>query len=71
MANFYAHQQIVEKRITSVNQIFEKIDMVTAEDVQRVAKKYFNVKNVCLMIKGPLGHFNKNSIQKLINKYLD
>ena len=68
LASFYAHQQIVEKRITSVNQIFKKIDMVTVEDIQKVAQKYFNSKYLSLLIKGPIDISFKNMSKKILSR---
>lgn len=65
VANLYSTQQITEKRIMTPEEISEKIDKVTAEDIQRVAKKYFTTKNLCLTIKGPLEESALERIEKL------
>jgi len=65
IANFYSSQQITEKQIMTPEEISERIDKVTAEDIQIVAKKYFVLDNICLTIKGPLDENNAEKIEKL------
>lgn len=65
VANLYSTQQITEKRIMTPEEISEKIDKVTDEDIQRVARKYFTTKNLCLTIKGPLDESDLERIEKL------
>ncbi len=43
-----------------------RIDKVTAEDIQRVAKKYFTTKNLCLTVKGHLNQKDKDHIENLL-----
>lgn len=66
VANLYSTQQITERRIMTPEEISEKIDKVTAEDIQRVARKYFTTKNLCLTIKGPLDENKVEDIEKLL-----
>lgn len=66
MANFYASQQITEKRILTPEEISNRIDEVTAEDVQKVAMKYFNIANLRLTISGSLTEKDKISIENLL-----
>jgi len=54
IAWLYSSQQITEKRILTPDEIIEKINEVRAEDIQRVASKYFTTQNLRLTIKGPL-----------------
>ena len=54
IGNYFASAQLLEKEIMSINEISEKIDAVTAEDIQRAAKQYFKLENLCLMLMGPL-----------------
>lgn len=65
IANLYSSQQITEKQIMTPKEISERIDKVTAEDVQRVARKYFITENLCLTIKGPLDESKVADIEKL------
>lgn len=62
IANIYSAQQITEKRIMTPEEISKRIDEVTAEDIQRVAKKYLTTKNLYLTIKG---HLNKSDAEKI------
>jgi predicted Zn-dependent peptidase len=52
LANFYATQELLEKRILSMKDLLDKIDAVTTEDIQRVAKKYFTLSNLSFIIRG-------------------
>jgi len=66
LANFYASQQLTEKRILTPEEISKRIDNVTAEDIKRVAKKYFNLDNLWLTVCGPLKEEEKISIEKIL-----
>lgn len=66
IANLYSAQQITEKQIMTPDEISKSIDTVTAEDIRRVAKKYFTIKNLCLAIKGPLEKNDEEKIENLI-----
>ena len=52
LAHFYATQELLEKKTRSINDVLHKIDAVTPEDVQRVAKKYFTLNNLSFIISG-------------------
>jgi len=64
MANWYASQWITEKKIMTIEETLEKIDGVTVEDIQRVARQYFINKNLYLTIRGPI---EENSIERIEN----
>jgi len=66
IANFYSSQQITEKQIMTPEEIAEKIDKVTAQDIQIVARRYFTKENLCLTIKGPLNESKAEKIEKLL-----
>ena len=66
IANLYSAQQITEKQIMTPKEIAARIDKVTAEDIKRVAIKYFTTKNLALTIKGPLGKSDGEQIESLI-----
>lgn len=70
LANHYASSQLLEKRIMTINELSEKIDRVTADDIQRVAKQYLNLENLCLMIRGPLDKKYKKSIESICKEVL-
>ncbi len=68
LANFYASQQFIEKRILSSDQISAKIDKVTSNDVQKAARKYLIGKNLSLLIKGPVGSTFANAFERILSK---
>jgi len=63
-AHFYARQELIAKEKMSLNQIAEKIDSVTLEDVNQVAQKFLVDKNLYTSIIGP---YTKEEIQKILN----
>ncbi len=70
IANWYASTQLLEKRIMPIEEIFKKIDEVKAEDIQKAARKYFVLKNLCLMIRGTLDKKYKKSIESICKETL-
>lgn len=64
MANWYAMQQITEKKIMTIKEILEKIDGVTAGNIKRVARRYFINKNLYLVMRGPI---EKNNVRRIEN----
>jgi len=52
LASFYAAQELLEKRILSMKDLLHEIDTVTAEDIQRAARKYFILSNLSFIIRG-------------------
>lgn len=66
IAYLYLSQQITEKQIMTPEEISERIDEVTAGDIQRVARKYFTPKNLCLTIKGVLDKKEVTQIENLM-----
>ena len=52
VAGFYAQQELLEKRIDNPEGVIKKIDAVTVEQIQNVAKKYFVEKSLNLAIIG-------------------
>ena len=63
-AGFYARQEILENRILTLDEIFAKIEAVTANDIQRVAKDIFRPKKLNLALIGPFK--DKKRFQKLL-----
>ena len=63
-ANFYAGQEIMEKEILSPDEIFKRIDKVSANDILKVAKDVFQLKNLNLAMIGPFK--NKERFQRLL-----
>lgn len=66
VASLYSSQQITEKQIMTPEEISKRIDEVTAEDIQRVARKYFIPKNLSLTIKGALDKEEVIQIENLM-----
>lgn len=52
---YYATQQMLEKDIDNPDKVLKKIDLVTAEDVMRVAKKYLTDKTLNFAVIGNFG----------------
>jgi predicted Zn-dependent peptidase len=63
-ANFYAGQEIMEKEILSLDEIFKRIDKVSANDILKVAKDIFRPKNLNLAMIGPFK--DKERFQKIL-----
>jgi len=69
MASHYAAQYITEGRILTPDQTARNIDKVTAENIQRVAKKYLTKKNLRLMVRGPSVKKFTRSFEKLLDDF--
>lgn len=54
MADYLATTELLENRIITTEELGQLIDNVEAEEIQRVAKKYFTRKNLCITIVGPI-----------------
>ncbi|MDP8978994.1 MAG: insulinase family protein [Acidobacteriota bacterium] len=52
-----ARQELYFKRFFTLDEMIERIEQVTAEDVRRVAQEFFNPKNITLAMLGNLGKF--------------
>jgi predicted Zn-dependent peptidase len=52
-----ARQELYFKRFFTLDEMIERIEEVTAEEVQRVAQEFFNPKNITLAMLGNLGNF--------------
>lgn len=52
-ASLYASQELSEKKILTLKEIFAKIDKVSASDILRTAKGIFQPKNINLVALGP------------------
>lgn len=62
VASFYTSQELLKKKIETPEEVLAKIDKVTAEDIQRVAKDIFKTQKLNLAIIGPFkgeGKFSK------------
>ncbi len=65
LSNWYALQQITENRVMTIEEFEKRLDNVTAEDIIRVARKYFFAKNMYVQINGPMVK-NVQSTEKLL-----
>jgi len=63
-AEFYAFQELLENRILTLDEKFAKIEAVTANDIQRVAKDIFRPEKLNLALIGPFK--DKKRFQKLL-----
>lgn len=64
VAVLYAMQEILEGKIETPEQILEKIEKVTLDDIKRVTKKYVDTKNLSLAV---IGNFDdKSKFEKLL-----
>ncbi|MCL5432296.1 MAG: insulinase family protein [Patescibacteria group bacterium] len=62
VASFYTSQEVLLNKIETPEEILEKVNKVTAADIQRVARDIFQNKNLNLAIIGPFkneGEFDK------------
>lgn len=63
-ASFHAGQELLFGEILSPEKIFKKIDAVTTEDVQKIAKDIFRPEKLNLALIGPFK--DKNRFEKLL-----
>lgn len=63
-ASFCAGQELLEKRILTPNEIFAKIDKITANDILKVAEAIFKPEKLNLALIGPFK--DKIKFQKLL-----
>jgi predicted Zn-dependent peptidase len=63
-AFFYASQEMLEKKLMEPEEIFKRIDKVSANDILRVAKDIFQPKKLNLAVIGPFE--DKERFKKLL-----
>ena len=64
VAGYYAHQELLEKKILNPDEVIAKINVITKNDIDRVGKKYFVNKRLNLAI---IGNFTDGQeLQKLL-----
>lgn len=63
-ASFYGFQELLTNKILTLEQKFAKIEAVTANDIQRVAKDIFRPEKLNLALIGPFK--NKQRFEKLL-----
>ena len=64
IASFIGMQEILTNKILTPEEKFAKIDSVTAEDIQKIAKDIFRPEKLNLALIGPFG--NKKKFEKLL-----
>lgn len=64
MALFLIDQEIQRGKIMSLAEIFEKVDKVKSEDIQRVAKDIFKKEKINLAVIGP--HKNSKKLREIL-----
>ena len=64
IASFLGKQELLEEKILTPEQMFDKIKAVSANDIKRVAKKYFVNKGLNLALIGP--HQDKKAFEKVL-----
>jgi len=63
-ASFYANQELFENKVLTMEEKFAKIEAVTVEDIQRVAKDIFKPEKLNLALIGPFK--NKAKFERLL-----
>ena len=63
-ARFYGNQELFENKILTLDEKFAKIEAVTADDIQRVAKDAFRPGKLNLALIGPFK--DKNKFERLL-----
>lgn len=63
-ASFYSLQELLENRILTPEEVYKKIDRVTANDIRRVAKDIFRPEKLNLAVVGPFE--DKAQFQQLL-----
>ena len=66
-ASFYAGQEILEKKILTLEEIFREVDKVSADDILKVAKLIFRPENLNLALIGPFK--DKEKFEKLLYEW--
>jgi predicted Zn-dependent peptidase len=66
-ASFYSKQELLKNNILTPEEIFKKINLITEEDIQRVAQDLFRSEKLNLAMITPSK--NKKEIKKIIKKW--
>lgn len=64
LASFYGAQELLEKRILTLKEMYGKIDQVSPQDILKVAKDIFQPKNLNLALVGPFK--DKSVFEKIL-----
>jgi len=63
-ASFYASQELLTNKILTLEEKFSKINKVTVDDIQRVAKDIFKPEKLNLALIGPFK--DKKRFEKIL-----
>jgi len=66
-ASFFAMQELLENKILTPDEVFDKIDKIKAEDVLAVARDIFKPEKLNLALIGPFK--DKEKFQQILNKF--
>ncbi len=66
VASMYVHQELMEAKIDEPEEILKKIDAVTVDDIQRVAKDVIKNESLNLAVIGPYKKKEENKLQNLL-----
>lgn len=66
VAHFYAKQSLLYKKTKTIDDVLEKIEKITVEDINRVAKKLLQKERMKLAIIGPYQDEDKAKFEKLL-----
>ena len=64
VAMFFVEQEVSKEKIMTLEDIFEKIDKITTEDILRVARDVFHDSKLNLAVIGP--HKNAKELEKML-----
>jgi predicted Zn-dependent peptidase len=64
VASFFGDQELFERKVKKMEDIFKKVDAVTANDLLAVSRKIFSVKGLNLALIGP--HQSEKELYKLL-----
>ena len=65
-ASFYAIQELLEKDILTPEEKFKKIDKVSADDINKIAKDIFLPEKLNLAVIGPVDQSDSEKLKQLL-----
>ncbi len=65
VANFYAHQELTEKKIENPNEVLANIELVTKEQIEAVGERYFRDSGLNLALIG--SYQDRQKLEKLLH----
>ena len=69
-ASFYALQELLEKKILTPEEKFEKIDKVSINDIKKIAEDIFLPEKLNLAVIGPFEQKDCEKLKRLLNRSL-